>query len=115
MTQWTEYQREQADRSERQEAFDNMIKLKTGNEYEVTFLEDVFERKVFEHNGQQIESYEFKVRYNNEEKILPITSHRLMNTLIIMRDKYESLEDKTFGIIVSGEGLDKTFTVIPKL
>ena len=115
MNGWTEYNQEQAKRAERQEEFTNMIKLKSGNEYEITFLEDSFERRLFEYKGQEIESYEFKVRYNNEEKILPITSHKLMNTLIIMRDKYESLKDKTFEIIASGEGLDKTFTVIPKL
>ena len=112
---WNEIENEQKDKDIRAEEYANILKLTAGNKYEITVLEDTCEIGHFAYEGRNIKSYRFKIKYLGVEKVLSITSNTFMRNIVNFREEFNTLKDLKLTIIVEGNGLDRKYTLIPKL
>lgn len=86
------------------------IKFSDGTEYRVKFLAEPEQRKFLARNGKEAESYEFPVEVNSQQKIMSVSSKRLMKKLIAEDDK-ESLIGRTLTIKAVGDGTLRDWVV----
>lgn len=85
------------------------LKFKDQTEYIVKFLREPTER-TFSLGGQEKLSYEFPVSVNEMEKVLSVTSKRLMAKLI-SEEKKVPLVGRTFLIRAIGDGTARDWVV----